>query len=142
MVSSDKKSVFENVMTNRKKKGDTMAFVYNEETQCFSKELNDILFSCEVLDSILEITANRLAKIYESKLPLIAEYIVSNNEFLKVYGEMSKEELLESFKKMTIPWIFLKDNNSGTIAYADSDYVIEFSFIGDFERFSDLSIDS
>lgn len=129
-------------MTNRKKKGDTMAFVYNEETQCFSKELNDILFSCEVLDSILEITANRLAKIYESKLPLIAEYIVSNNEFLKVYGEMSKEELLESLKKMTIPWIFLKDNNSGTIAYADSDYVIEFSFIGDFERFSDLSIDS
>ena len=119
-----------------------MAFVYNEETQCFSKELNDILFSCEVLDSILEITANRLAKIYESKLPLIAEYIVSNNEFLKVYGEMSKEELLESLKKMTIPWIFLKDNNSGTIAYADSDYVIEFSFIGDFERFSDLSIDS
>ena len=119
-----------------------MAFVYNEEMQCFSKELNDILFSCEVLDSILEIAANRLAEIYESKLPLIAEYIVSNSEFLKVYGEMSKEELLESLKKMTIPWIFLKDNNSGTIAYADSDYVIEFSFIGDFERFSDLSIDS
>ena len=129
-------------MTNRKKKEDTMAFVYNEETQCFSKELNDILFSCEVLDSILEITANRLAEIYESKLPLIAEYIVSNSEFPKVYGEMSKEELLESLNKMTIPWIFLKDNNSGTIAYADSDYVIEFSFIGDFERFSDLSIDS
>ena len=43
---------------------------------------------------------------------------------------------------MTIPWVFLKDNNFGTIAYADSDYVIEFSFIGDFEKFSDLSIDS
>ena len=129
-------------MTNRKKKGDTMAFVYNEETQCFSKELNDILFSCEVPDSILEITANRLAKIYESKLPSIAEYIVSNSEFLKVYGEMSKEELLGSLKEMTIPWIFLKDNNSGTIAYADSDYVIEFAFIGDFDWFSDLSIDS
>ena len=40
-----------------------MAFVYNEEMQCFSKELSDILFSCEVPDSILEATANRLAKI-------------------------------------------------------------------------------
>lgn len=119
-----------------------MAFVYNEEMQCFSKELSDILFSCEVSDSILETMANRLATIYESKLPLIAEYIVSNSEFNNVYGEMSKEELLELLKKMTIPWIFLKDNNSGTIAYADSDYVIEFSFIGDFEKFSDLSIDS
>lgn len=119
-----------------------MAFVYNEEMQCFSKELSDILFSCEVSDSILETTANRLAKVYESKLPLIAEYIVNNSEFLKVYGEMSKEDLLEILKKMTMPWIFIKDNNSGTIAYADSDYVIEFSFIGDFEKFSDLSIDS
>ena len=119
-----------------------MAFVYNEEMQCFSKEFSDILFSCEVPDSILETTADRLAKIYESKLPLIAEYIVGNSEFVEVYGEMSKGELLELFEKMTIPWIFLKDDHSGTIAYADSDYVIEFSFIGDFEKFSDLSIDS
>ena len=37
---------------------------------------------------------------------------------------------------------FLKDGNSGTIAYCDSDYVIELSFTGDFEKFSDLSIDS
>ena len=119
-----------------------MAFVYNEEMQCFFIELNDILFSCEVPDSILEATANRLAKIYESKLPLIAEFIVSNSEFINVYGEMSKEELFELLNKMTIPGVFFKDNNSGTIAYADSDYVIEFSFIGDFEKFSDLSIDS
>ena len=91
--------------------------------------------------SILEATASRLVKIYESELLLIAEYIVSNSEFINVYGKMSKEELLE-YKKMSISWVFLKDNNFGTIAYADSDYVIEFSFIGDFEKFSDLSIDS
>lgn len=119
-----------------------MTFVYNEEMKCFSKELSDILFSCEVPDSIIEATSNRLAEIYESKVPLIAEYIVSNSEFINVYGEMSKEGLLELLKKMTIPWVFFKDNNSGTIAYADSDYVIEFSFTGDFEKFSDLSIDS
>ena len=49
--------------------------------------------------SILEATASRLVKIYESELPLIAEYIVSNSEFINVYGKMSKEELLEYKKR-------------------------------------------
>ena len=119
-----------------------MAFVYDEENQCFFMQLNNIRFSCETLDSHFEAVANILAREYKSKLPSIAEYIVNNNQFTETYGGISKEELLQMLKKMTIPWIFLKDGNSGTIAYCDSDYVIEFSFTGDFEKFSDLSIDS
>lgn len=119
-----------------------MAFLYNEEMQCYCMELNDILFSCETPDIHYESIANGLAEKYESKLPLIAEYIVHHDEFIEVYGETSREELLEMMEEMTIPWIFLKDNNSGTIAYCDPDYVIEFSFEGEFEKFSDLSIDS
>ena len=119
-----------------------MAFVYDEENQCFSMEVNNIRFSCETLDSHIEAAANRLAKKYESKLPSIAEYIVGNEKFLEIYGEISKEELLQMFQEMTNPWIFLQNDNSGTIAYCDPDYVIEFSFTGDFEKFSDLSIDS
>ena len=45
-------------------------------------------------------------------------------------------------KEMTIPWIFLEENASGTIAYCDPDYVIEFAFSGDFESFCDFHIDS
>ena len=118
-----------------------MAFVYDEANQCFSMELNNIRFSCVTLDSHFEFVANRLAREYESRLPSIAEYIVSNDKFLETYGEISREELLQMLQEMTIPWIFLKDGNSGTIAYCDSNYVIEFSFTGDFENFSDLSID-
>lgn len=119
-----------------------MVFKYDEENQCFSMELNNIRFSCETLDAHFDFTANRLAKEYESKLPLIAEYIVTNDKFLETYGEISRKKLLQMFQEMTIPWIFLKDGNSGTIAYCDSNYVIELSFTGDFEKFSNLSIDS
>lgn len=85
--------------------------------------------------------ADRLAREYKSKLPLIAEYIVKNIEFIETYGDISKEDFMVMLNNMTIPWIFLKENNSGTVAYCDSDYVIEFAFIGDFEEFSDFSID-
>ena len=113
-----------------------MAFVYSEENLCFSMELNDILFSCETPNQLFESVAKRLAKEYKEKLPLIADYII------KTYGIISKEIFLVMLEKMTIPWIFLKENNSGTIAYSDSDYVIELSFTGDFEKFGDFSIDS
>lgn len=119
-----------------------MAFVYSEENLCFSMELNDILFSCETPNQLFESVAKRLAKEYKEKLPLIADYIIKNSEFIKTYGIISKEIFLVMLEKMTIPWIFLKENNSGTIAYSDSDYVIELSFTGDFEKFGDFSIDS
>ena len=101
-----------------------MAFVYSEENLCFSMELNDILFSCETPNQLFESVAKRLAKEYKEKLPLIADYIIKNSEFIKTYGIISKEIFLVMLEKMTIPWIFLKENNSGTIAYSDSDYVI------------------
>lgn len=118
-----------------------MAFLYDKENQCFSMELNDILFSCENECQIFESIAERLAKKYKTRLPFIAEYVVGNKEFFEAYGVMSKEDFLIMLEEMTIPWIFLKDNNSGTIAYCDSEYVIEFGFYGDFEEFSDFSID-
>lgn len=119
-----------------------MAFIYSEENQCFTMELNDILFSCETQNPLFEAVAERLARKYKSKLPFIAEYIVKNNQFIETYGEVSKEEFMTILDNMTIPWIFLKDNNCGTIAYGDFDYVIEFAFYGDYEEFSDFSIDS
>ena len=121
--------------------GEKMSFLYNEENQCFCMELNDILFSCEVDYPFLEFFAERLAQKYKSRLPFIAEYVVGNKEFIETYGGMSQEEFLIMLEEMTIPWIFLKENNSGTIAYCDSEYVIEFCFRGDFEMFSDFSID-
>lgn len=120
----------------------TMAFIYDEENQCFSMETNHILFSCETYNPLFEDTANRLAEEYENRLPSIAEYIASNIELKKLYGELTKEEFLKMLEEMTIPWIFLKDNNCGTIAYCDEDYVIEFAFSGNFEQFYDLSIGS
>lgn len=117
-----------------------MAFLYNEENQCFSMELNNILFSCETECQLFASVAERLAKKYKTRLPFIAEYIVGNKEFLETYGVMSKEDFLIMLEEMTIPWIFLKENNSGTIAYCDSEYVIEFCFHGDFEEFNDFSI--
>lgn len=117
-----------------------MGFVYNEENKCFSMELNDILFSCETDSRLFEFIAERLAKKYKDRLPFIIEYIVESKEFIKTYGVMSKEDFLPLLKEMTIPWIFLKENNSGTIAYCDSEYVIEFCFHNDFEEFSDLEI--
>lgn len=119
-----------------------MGFVYNEENQCFSMELNDILFSCEKQNPLFAAVAEGLAERYKAKLPSIAEYIVGNEEFIETYGEISKEEFLIMLEEMTIPWIFLKENNAGTIAYGDCDYVIEFSFVGDFEKFDEFSIDS
>ena len=119
-----------------------MAFIYSEENQCFTMELNDILFSCETQNPLFEAIAARLAGEYKLKLPLIAEYIVKNNEFIETYGEISKEDFMIMLDNMTIPWIFLKENNSGTIAYCDSDYVIEFAFKGDFDEFGDFSIDT
>lgn len=119
-----------------------MAFVYDERNSCYSMEKNDILFSCEYLDISFEKTANRLAEKYKRNLSAIAEYILNNEVFIETYGKKSEKELFEMLEEMTKPWIFLKDVNSGTIAYCDSDYVIEFSFWGDFEEFSDFSIDS
>ncbi len=119
-----------------------MAFVYDEENQCFSMETDNILFSCETFNPIFEIAASQLEKEYENRLPSIAEYIVSNTEFQEIYGELSREEFLEMLKEMTIPWIFLHDTDCGTIAYCDADNVIEFAFSGNFERFYDFSIDS
>lgn len=105
-------------------------------------ETDNILFSCETISPLLEAAASQLEKEYENKLPSIAEYIVSNAEFQETYGKLSGEELLIMLKEMTIPWIFLKDNDCGTIAYCDADYVIEFAFSGNFEQFYDFSIDS
>lgn len=118
-----------------------MAFQYDAENQCFSMELNDILFSCEIEYQCFESIAENLAQKYKTRLPFIAEYIVGNKEFLETYGVMSKDDFLIMLEEMTIPWIFLKENNCGTIAYCDSEYVIELCFRGDFEEFSDLSID-
>ena len=118
-----------------------MAVQYDAENQCFSTELNDILFSCESEYQLFESDAERLGKKYKDRLPFIAEYIVGNKEFLETYGAMSKEQFLMMLEEMTIPWIFLNESNSGTIAYCDSEYVIELCFRGDFEEFSGLSID-
>ena len=80
-----------------------MAFVYSEENLCFSMELNDILFSCETPNQLFESVAKRLAKEYKEKLPLIADYIIKNSEFIKTYGIISKEIFLVMLEKMTIP---------------------------------------
>lgn len=119
-----------------------MAFVYDEKNQCFSMETDCILFSCETLNPIFEAAASQLEKEYGNRLPSIAEYIVSNAEFQEIYGELSGEEFLEMLEEMTIPWVFLKDNDRRTIAYCDADYVIEVAFSGNFEQFCDISIDS
>lgn len=119
-----------------------MIFSYCEKDQCYSAESGDILFSCEKLGPVLEIYADRLAGIYKEKLPFIAEYIVKNTDFIEVYGRLSEEEFLCMLETMPIPWVFIREDDSGTIAYCDSDYVIELFFTGDFEKMSDLSIDS
>ena len=118
-----------------------MAFLYDEENQCYSMEWDGILFSCETECQLFVTVAERLAKKYKTRLPFIVEYIIGNKEFLETYGVMSKEDFMIRLEEMTIPWIFLGENNSGTIAYGDSGYVIEFCFRGDFEEFSDFSID-
>lgn len=117
-----------------------MAFQYDDENQCFSMEMNGILFSCETENQISVPIAERLAKNYKTRLPFIVEYIIGNTEFLETYGVMSKEDFMIKLDEMTIPWIFLKEDYSGTIAYCDSEYVIELCFRGDFEEFSDFSI--
>lgn len=119
-----------------------MAFVYDERNSCYSMEKDGILFSCEYLDISFEKTADKLAEKYKRNLSTIAEYILNQEVFIETYGKKSEKELFEMLEEMTIPWIFLKDANSRTIAYCDSNYVIEFSFLGDFEEFSDFSIDS
>ncbi len=118
-----------------------MAFVYDKENQCYSMIINNIQFSCETLDCVFEDTAAKLARVYESRLSLIAQYIVSNAVFQEVYGTLTTKECLKLLETMTIPWIFLKDTGCHTIAYCDTDYVIEFVFSGNFEHFRDLSID-
>lgn len=118
-----------------------MGFVYDSENQCFSMEIDNILFSCETLDQSLESVAARLAEIYEKSLPAIAGYVVGSSEFLDVYGEMTKEELLNLFRQIPNPWIFLQSNGSGTIAFCTPDYVIELAFAGDFKQFESLHID-
>lgn len=51
-----------------------------------------------------------------------------------------KYQLIKQLEEMTIPWIFLKENNSETMAYCDSEYVIAFCFRGDFEESNNFSI--
>lgn len=118
-----------------------MAFLYDEKNQCYSMEWDGILFSCETECQLFVPIAERLAKKYKTRLPFIVEYMIGNKEFLDTYGVMSKEDFMIRLEEMTIPWIFLGEDNSGTIAYGDSGYVIEFGFRGDFEEFSDFSID-
>lgn len=119
-----------------------MSFVYDDENQCYSMTLNDILFSCEALELEYESIAKRLSEKYNNALPVIASYISNNEEFIETYGRMSDEDVLEMLEdeEMTIPWIFIKGVTNGTIAYCDEDYVIEFCFYGYFERFEDLEI--
>ncbi|MBD5085435.1 MAG: hypothetical protein HDT33_10400 [Clostridiales bacterium] len=119
-----------------------MDFLYDRENLCFSVEQNDIRFSCEQPTPSLKAFANRLARKYRDRLPFLAEFVVKSDEFLETYGVLSADEFMALLKEMTIPWVFLHSGHHGTIAYCDSDYVIEFAFTGDFETFDDLSVDS
>ena len=119
-------------------------FEYDEETKVYSWKLDNMIISCEIEpDAAKKHYGEMLKEQYEQNLNAIAEYICKEREFKEVFGRYSAKRTLKMLKcDMTIPWIFIKDSNMGTIAWCDENYVIEFAFDNCFQNCKEFLISS
>lgn len=119
-------------------------FEYDEETKVYSWKLDNMIISCETEpDAVKKHYGEMLKEQYEQNLNSIAEYICKEREFKEVYGRYSAKQTLKMLKcNMTIPWIFIKGSNMGTIAWCDENYVMEFEFEDCFQNFKEFQISS
>ena len=117
-------------------------FKYVEENSCYSWETDEMIISTyDAPDAELENYARIIKEAYTGAIEAIAQYICAEKEFIECYGRYSPKKTMKILKNnMTIPWIFLKKNSIGTIAYCDEDYVIEFEFEGCFTNFKKFQI--
>ena len=107
--------------------------------------INNIEFSFKNECNEQEITyAKKIAECYKSKLPIIVNFIINNDNFKSFYREYnSNEEFI--VEKLNKPTIRILNENSGVVTYAehlfDDTHIISFEFIGLFEKLAYLSID-
>ena len=107
---------------------------YNEH----ELEIGGIRFVCETVVDGLEETAAQIARIYESKLDDIANYMLRNG-LSDVFGELLPEQLIVSLGKATI------DLNRCLILYLehtlDDTHIIEVEYGGALDEFFYFNLD-
>lgn len=112
-------------------------FIFDDSQNRYSVTLNSIRFICESVEDGYEAYAQKLAEIYDEKLPDIVAFIMPDVKAM--FGDISKEDLMQSLGKPLI------DLDMGTLTYLehtlDELHIIEIEFDGDFEEFFYVTID-
>ena len=75
-------------------------FTLNDNKE-YEAEIGGITFVCEAPDKNLEETAAEIARIYESKLNSIAEFMIEEG-ICDCYGELTSEKIISSLGKPVI----------------------------------------
>lgn len=105
-------------------------------------ELSGLVFICSDKDKNYKKVMRTLADAYyREKEKEIITYMIHQEAFIRVHGEMTENEMLEKIEDMPFfPEISLQAEMCGTIAFYDETYVIELSFEGIFENLCDIKV--
>lgn len=122
------------------KRGKLLDFEKIEGGYCV--ELNELLFICDRKDKNYKKQIRALADAYyQEKEKEMISYMIHQEAFKHIYGEMTEDEMLNEIMNMFfMPRIFLHVEGDGTVAFADESNVIEISFEGMFENLCDIII--
>lgn len=112
-------------------------FTLNENNE-YEAEINGIKFVCESVEEGFEETATNIAKVYESKLDSIAQFMIQEG-ISDFFGELTPKKIIKSLGKPTI------DLGRYLVTYLehtlDDVHIIEFEYDGLLNELFYLNID-
>ena len=112
-------------------------FIFSEEEQAYTAEIDKIKFICEEVQDVYEETAREIAEVYEDKLPELAEFILS--DVGDMFGDITAEDIAESLGEPLV------DLDRETVTFLehtlDDVHIIEVEYEGAFEDFLGVSVD-
>lgn len=116
---------------------------FEETVEGYCVELRSLLFVCGRKDKYYKKQIRALADAYHQKKEKdIIAYMIHQEEFIRVYGEITEDEMLVKIEDMFfMPRIFLHKELCGTIVFTDEINAIEISFEGMFENFCYIIIE-